>query len=228
MGKSKKIVQDIPAPPPLSFKHKISSMNPDQNEKNKKIIVTMASKNTETALSVIEKIKSQQTERQGLLQKLKEGSLKNALKKQKSTLTVPQLNVCVKSPLQQINATLYEDNVNSMGDEKENVTDESGVESSLGICSEWQSFSKSPKSRDTEVCSSSISSKSLSLHKISPRNPEIFCRQLFSCQQKMSQDTNDAENLSFGNYVIVSCWSCLYFYINYIILFQISVTALQK
>lgn len=38
MGKSKKIVQDIPAPPSLSFKHKISSMNPDQNEKNKKLL----------------------------------------------------------------------------------------------------------------------------------------------------------------------------------------------
>lgn len=138
----------------------------------------------------------------------------------------------VKSLLQQINATLYEDNVNSMGDEKENVTDESGVESSLEICSERYSFSKTPKSRDTEVRirvrSSSISSKSPSLHKISPRNPEIFCRQLFSCHQKMSQNTDDAESLSFGNYVIVSCWTCLYFYINYIILFQISVTALQK
>lgn len=66
-NKSKKIVQDIPAPPPLSFKHKISSMNLDQNEKNKKIIVTMAPKNIGIALSVIEKIKSQQTERQGLL-----------------------------------------------------------------------------------------------------------------------------------------------------------------
>lgn len=28
-GKSKKIVQDIPAPPPLSFQHKTGSMSPD-------------------------------------------------------------------------------------------------------------------------------------------------------------------------------------------------------
>lgn len=218
-GKSKKIVQDILAPPPLSFQHKTGSMSPDQNDKNRKIIVTVAHKNTGTALSLMEKIKSQQTERQGLLQKLKEGSLKNAFKKQKSALTVPQLNVCVKSPLQQMNATLYQDNVNSMGDEKENVIDESEVESNLGISSERQGSSKSSRSRDTEVVRPSCSTplNSPSLHRMSPRNPEISCRQLFSCHRKMSQDANDAESLSFGNYVMVSCWSCLYFYINYII-----------
>ncbi|XP_071574662.1 uncharacterized protein [Temnothorax nylanderi] len=186
-----------------------------RNDKNKKIIVTVAHKNTGTALSVIEKIKSQQTERQELLQKLKQGSLKNALKKQK---TVPQLNVCVKSPLQQ-NAT-YQDNVNSMGDEKENLTDESEVESSFGISSERQSSSKSSRSRNTEVVRLSCSTplKSLSLHEISPRNPEIFRRQLFSCHRKMSQDANDAESLSFGNYVMISCWPVCIF--TLIILFN--------
>lgn len=116
-----------------------------------------------------------------------------------------------------MNATLYQENVNSMGDEKENVIDESEVESSLGISSERQSSSKSPTSRDTEVvrpsCSTPLKSPS---YMMSPRSPEIFCHQLFSCHWKMSQDANDAESLSFGNYVMVSCWSCLYFYINYI------------
>jgi len=63
----------------------------------------MPHKNTGTALSLIEKIKNQQTERQGFLQKLKEENFKN-FKKQKNT-TDPQLNVCIKSSLQQKNVT---------------------------------------------------------------------------------------------------------------------------
>lgn len=75
--------------------------------------MTVAHKNTGTASFLIEKIKRRKTERQ-VFQNLKDESLENALKKQKSTLTVPQLNVCAKSPLQQMNVTLSENNVNSV------------------------------------------------------------------------------------------------------------------
>ncbi|XP_011263145.1 uncharacterized protein LOC105255525 isoform X2 [Camponotus floridanus] len=194
-GKSKKIDQDIPAPPSLSFQHKTpSNISPDQNDRNRKIIVTVAHKNTGTASSLIEKIKSRKTERQ-VFQNLKEENLENALKKQKSTLTVPQLNVCAKSPLQQMNVTLSENNVNSMGDEKENMINESEVESSLGIPFERQS----PSSRDTEVVRPSCYTplRSPLLHRMSPRNSEIFRHQQYNCHRKMSQDDNDAESLSF-------------------------------
>lgn len=101
-----------------------------------------------------------------------------------------------------------------MGDEKENMINESEVESSFGIPSERQS----PSSRDTEVVQPSCYTplRSPLLHRMSPRNPEIFRHQQYNCHRKMSQDDNDAESLSFSNYIMVSCWPYLYFYINYI------------
>ncbi|XP_067208354.1 uncharacterized protein [Linepithema humile] len=212
-GRSKKIIQDIQTPPPFFFQHKTGSISPDQsnrnrkshhktdsmnpnkNDKNKKIIVTVAHENTKTALSLREKIKSLQTERQGFLQKLKEEN-KNTLKNQKNA-TVSQFNIYVKSPLQQKNVT-YEGKANSMRDEKENVIDECDAESNLEISSESQNSFKNSSSRDTEVRPSYSTHLSPScLYRINPKSSNsVHRRQLFS-SQKISQDTNDSESLSF-------------------------------
>ncbi|XP_011859940.1 PREDICTED: uncharacterized protein LOC105557337 [Vollenhovia emeryi] len=184
--------KDIPPPPPLSFQHR--SISPNQNDRNRKIIATVAHKSTGTTVPLIEKIKSGQTNRQELFQELKEGYLKNTFKKQKSTKTVPQPNV--KSPLR-VNATLHQENINNMGDEKENVIDESEVQSNLGIFSEWQNSFNNSESRYTEVVrpNSSTPLKSPLLHNKNPRN-EISRPQLFSCQQEISQNANDIDSLS--------------------------------
>lgn len=64
-GKTEKLlVQDIPAPPPLSFQNRIGSMRPDQNDKNKKINKAMKQNDAEDASSLMKKIRSQQTESQ--------------------------------------------------------------------------------------------------------------------------------------------------------------------
>lgn len=133
-SKSEKI-QDIPAPPLLSFQDTIDSMRTNQNDRNRKIIVTMEQKNTEAALLLVNKIGSQQTERQELLRKMKEECSTNAPKR---SLTISQPNICTKSPLQQVNAALYQSNVYSTDNEEEIVIDEpeAGVEFSFKIPSE--------------------------------------------------------------------------------------------
>ncbi|XP_011688259.1 PREDICTED: uncharacterized protein LOC105450208 isoform X3 [Wasmannia auropunctata] len=168
--KSKNIVEDIPSPPSLSFQNKT------------------------------EKIRSQKTERQRLSQKLKEGHLKNALKKQMSALNVPQLNASTKSRLQQVNTTPYQNNIILLTDEEENIVDEPEAkidEFGLGISSEGRNSFKSLGSRNTEVFSSfSTPLRSSSpLYNMNSRNSGAISRELFSCHQDILQDANNSEDL---------------------------------
>ncbi|XP_011688260.1 PREDICTED: uncharacterized protein LOC105450208 isoform X4 [Wasmannia auropunctata] len=150
--------------------------------------------------SVPQKIRSQKTERQRLSQKLKEGHLKNALKKQMSALNVPQLNASTKSRLQQVNTTPYQNNIILLTDEEENIVDEPEAkidEFGLGISSEGRNSFKSLGSRNTEVFSSfSTPLRSSSpLYNMNSRNSGAISRELFSCHQDILQDANNSEDL---------------------------------
>lgn len=123
------------------------------------------------------------------------------LKQLKNTID-PQLNVRVKSSLQQKNVT-YEDNV-YIRDEKENVDE---FQSSSDISSEQLNSFKSSTSRNIDEvvrpsCSTLLSPSCL--HRTNLRNYKTDYRQLYNSRKTMSQDANDVESLSFGYYIMIS------------------------